>query len=53
MVLNDLSLEVLEKLSFYWQPPKNCPLEVHQSILRKLYHCDRVIKNSGLIINFK
>lgn len=49
----DLPLEVLEKLDIYWNPPKNCPLCVHQSIMRKFYHCNRVIRKSNFSINFK
>lgn len=49
----DLPIEVLEKMSSYYDSPKNCPLEVHQSIMRQLYHCNRVIKYSHNIINFK
>lgn len=49
----DISLEVLEKLDIYWNPPKNCTLEIHQSIMRKLYHCDRVIRKANFSINFK
>lgn len=50
---SDLPLDVLEKMPSYFDPPKNCPLNVHQSIMRQIYHCKRVIKKADFSINFK
>ena len=48
-------LTTLEASPGYYDPPVGCPLDVHQSILRKLNHCDVIhqpLKKSCLTINF-